>query len=56
MHTLQCLGLFNFPYFVQFLRREPSMELWPGLAHRPPVCLTSSIHVFLGTCQPGPER
>lgn len=32
MHTLQCLGLFNFPYFVHFLRSETSVgSCGPGL-------------------------
>lgn len=32
MHTLQCLGLFNFLYFVHFLWSEPSVgSCGPGL-------------------------
>lgn len=51
MHTLQCLGLFNFPYFVHFFRNEPSagshgpglptsfLPAWPAPSRSPPVGL-----------------
>lgn len=55
MHTLQCLGLFNFPYFVHFSWSEPSMELRPGVAHQPPACLSSYIPILLWTCQLRPK-
>lgn len=46
MHTLQCLGLFNFPDYVHFL--------WPGLAHQP--CVSLQRHpLFSWTCHLRPE-